>query len=93
MHTEKKKAYLLKLIVIDNILIGWTALKESIEPVHVMHVSPQMNHAFRNLEVGEILASNANMLKSWHKLAVETAHRVTGEETRSLATKMFVNLA
>lgn len=79
--------------MIDDILISRTALKEGVEPVHVVHVSPQVYHALRYLKVGKVLAGDADVLKPWHELAIEAAHCVSGEEARSLAAQVLVDPA
>ena len=79
--------------MIDDVLVSGTALEEGVEPVHVMHVPPQMHHALRYLEVGEVLAGDADVLEPGHQLAVEAAHCVAGEEARALATEVLVDLA
>lgn len=79
--------------MVDDVLVGRAALQEGIEPVHVVHVPPQVDHALGYLEIGEVLAGNADVLQSGHELAVEAAHGVTGEEARALASKVAVDFA
>lgn len=88
-----QETHLLQLIVIDDVLVGGTALEEGVEPVHVVHVPPQVHHALRYLEVREVLAGHADVLQPRHELAVEAAHGVAGEETRALAAQVLVDLA
>lgn len=57
----------------------------------MVHVSPQVYHALGYLEVGEVLAGDADVLESGHELAVEAAHGVTGEEARALASQVLVD--
>lgn len=33
--------HLLKLVMIDDVLIGWATLRESVKLIHVIHVAPQ----------------------------------------------------
>lgn len=50
------EAYLLQLVVVDDVLVGWAALGESIQLVHVIHVAPQAAELWRNLKVHEVLS-------------------------------------
>jgi len=59
----------------------------------VMHVSPKVDQSLRYLEVREIFSRDPDVLETRHELAVEAAHRVAGEETRSLATEVLVDLS
>ena len=43
-------------VMVDNVLVGRTALFERVQIVHVVHVSPQVNKRFGYLEPGKIFA-------------------------------------
>jgi len=57
-----------------------------------MHVPPQMYQSLRYLEVGKVLAGDPDVLQPRHQLAVEAAHGVAGEEARTFASQMFIDL-
>lgn len=86
-------SHLLQFVVINDILISRAALQEGVQPVHVVHVSPQVHQGLRYLEVGEVLAGDPNVLQPRHQFAVEAAHGVASEKARTLATQMLVDLA
>lgn len=50
------EAYLLQLVVVDDVLVCWAALGESIQLVHVIHVAPQAVELGRDLKVHEVLS-------------------------------------
>lgn len=85
--------YLLQLVMVNNVLVSRAALQERVQPVHVMHIPPQMHQCLRDLEVSKVLAGDPDVLQPRHQFAIETAHRVAGEEARSFAAQMLVNFA
>jgi len=79
--------------VINDILIGRATLQESIQPVHMMHVPPQMYQGLRYFKVGKVLAGDPDVLQPRHQFAIEAAHGVASEEACTLAAQMLVDLA
>lgn len=79
--------------MINNILISRTTLQKRVQPVHVVHISPEMHQSLGDLKIREIFAGHPDVLKPWHKLAIETAHRVACEETSALTAQMLVDFA
>lgn len=79
--------------MINDILVGGTGLRESIQLIHVVHVTPQRRQLSGNLKIDKIFAGDSDMLKTWHELAIEAAHRVTSEKTSVLLGEVLVDLA
>lgn len=52
-----------------------------------------MHQSLGDLKIREIFAGHPDVLKPWHKLAIETAHRVACEETGALTAQMLVDFA
>lgn len=46
----------LELVVINDVLVGGTALRERVQLIHVVHVVPDAAQLVGNLEVREVLA-------------------------------------
>lgn len=86
-------SHLLQFVVVNDILIGRAALQKSIEPVHMMHVPPEVHQSLRYLKVCEVLASDPDMLQPRHQLAVKAAHSVAGKEARAFTAQMLIDLA
>lgn len=55
-HSDNVETDLLQLVVVDDILVSRTTLCESIQLVHVIHVTPQILHLRRNLKLTEVFA-------------------------------------
>lgn len=70
--------HLLQFVVVDDILVGGTGLREGVQLVHMVHVSPQGRQVFWYLKVDKVLAGHPDVLQSGHQLAVEAAHGVAG---------------
>jgi len=45
---------LLLFVMVDDVLVGWTALGECIQLVHVQHVTPQVPQVGRHLKVHKV---------------------------------------
>lgn len=70
--------HLLKLIVVDDVLISGTTLREGVQLIHMVHVAPEGGQFSGDVEIHEVLGGDANVLQAGHELAVETTHRVSG---------------
>lgn len=70
--------HLLQFIVVDDVLIGGTGLREGVQLVHMVHVSPQGRQVFWYLKIDKVLAGHPDVLQSGHQLAIEAAHGVPG---------------
>lgn len=82
---------LLQFVVVDDVLIGGTGLREGVQLVHMVHVSPQGRQVFWYLKVDKVLAGHPDVLQSGHQLAVEAAHGVPGQETGSAGRQVVID--
>lgn len=83
--------HLLQFVVVDDVLIGGTGLREGVQLVHMVHVSPQGRQVFWYLKVDKVLAGHPDVLQSGHQLAVEAAHGVPGQETGSAGRQVVID--
>lgn len=77
--------------MVDYVLVSWTALRESVQLVHVVHIPPEERKVLRYVEIDEIFRRDADMLKTWHQFTVEAAHRVACQETGIPLSQMIID--
>lgn len=83
--------HLLQFVVVDDVLIGGTGLREGVQLIHMVHVSPQGRQMFWYLKVDKVLAGHPDVLQSGHQLAVEAAHGVPCQETGSAGRQVVID--
>lgn len=55
---------LLQLVVVDDVLVGRTRLRERVQLIHVIHIPPDVDVVFWDLEVGEVLACSMGQTRT-----------------------------
>lgn len=82
---------LLQLVVVDDVLVGGTALREGVQLVHVVHVAPEGRQLLGDVEVDEVLRRHADVLQPGHQFAVEAAHGVARQEAGVPSPQVLVD--
>lgn len=79
-------------IVTDDVLVSWTTLNESLQFVHVGHVTPKPIQMRWDLEIGQkVRSSNSNVLQTSDELAIETTNMSSCQETTVSTTQVLIN--